>query len=128
MAIMSPTEKADSDSLYRYASSDRLLPTLGILLIELCFGETLESQNLRRQYSETVKSAPNASADLDAALDLAAALVWSQSVAGEAGPAYHDAVQWCLRAQSSGAKDQQWRQELFDNVVAPLRSCHQQLH
>ena len=119
-------EKADCILAYRYAASDRLLPTLGILLIELCFGTTLESQDLRREYSKTMQGGCTSSADLDAALDLAVALEWSQSVAGEAGEDYHDAVQWCLRHQGSGAKDHKWRQDLFANVEAPLQSCHEQ--
>ena len=111
---------------YRYASSDRLLQTLGILLIELCFGAALETHEMRRQYqSSTNQGAANA--DLAAALDLAVALEWSQSVGGEAGESYADAVQWCLRAQSLGPKDDKWREDLFANVVTPLQYCYEQL-
>ena len=81
---------------------------------------------MRRQFqSSTNHSAVNA--DLAAALDLAVALEWSQSVGGEAGDSYADAVQWCLRAPSVSTKDDKWREDLFANVVAPLQYCYEQL-
>ena len=47
---------------------------------------------------------------------------------GEAGELYADAVNWCLRGQMAGARDEKWHQELFANVVWPLQSCHEQFH
>ncbi len=116
-----------------YASGDRCLTTLGILLIELCFGTALEDHEKRRQYHSSVEQQtatpdPAAALDLAAVLDLAVAMEWSQSVGGEAGEAYADAVSWCLRVQVPGAKDDKWREELFANVVRPLQSCCEQLH
>ena len=128
MSIITSFHHSDTDVVYnhRYASSDRLLQTLGILLIELCFGAALENHRMRRQFqSSTNHSAVNA--DLAAALDLAVALEWSQSVGGEAGDSYADAVQWCLRAPSVSTKDDKWREDLFANVVAPLQYCYEQL-
>ena len=110
-----------------YAISDRCLPTLGILLIELCFGIPLEDHEMRRQYHPLGES-QTAAPDLAAALDLAVALEWSRSVGGEAGEAYADAVSWCLKGQFAGSRDDKWREELFVNVVRPLQSCHEQLH
>lgn len=116
-----------ADPASSYASSDRSLATLGILLIELCFGTALEDHEMRRQYHSSdgeQVAAPN----LAAALDLAVALEWSQSVHGEAGATYADAVNWCLRGQMAGSKDDKWREELFANVVRPLQSCHEQMY
>ena len=110
-----------------YASSDRSLPTLGILLIELCFGTALEDHEMRRQYNSS-GAQQNGTPDLAAVLDLAVALEWSRSVYGEAGETYADAVNWCLRGQMAGTNDDKWREELFANVVRPLQSCHEQLH
>ena len=110
-----------------YASSDRSLPTLGILLIELCFGTALEDHEMRRQFQSSVRQQDVAS-DLAATLDLAVALEWSRSVCGEAGETYADAVNWCLRGQRGGAKDDKWREELFANVVRPLQFCHEQMY
>lgn len=110
-----------------YASGDRSLPTLGILLIELCFGTALEDHEMRRQYQSSVGQ-QNVPPDLAATLDLAVALEWSRSVCGEAGETYAHAVNWCLRGQRAGAKDDKWREELFANVVRPLQSCHEQMY
>lgn len=110
-----------------YASSDRSLLTLGILLLELCFGSALEDHETRRRY-DSLGGPHTATPDLTATLDLAVALEWSRSVGGEAGESYADAVNWCLRGQVAGARDEKWRQELFTNVVRPLQSCHEQLH
>lgn len=109
-----------------YASSDRALATLGILLIELCFGTPLEDHEMRRQYDSS-REQQAASPDLEAALDLAVALEWAQFVRGEAGETYADAVNWCLRGRSVSARDGKWRQELFANVVRPLQFCYEQL-
>ena len=106
------------------ASRDRSLPTLGILLIELCFGSALEDQEMRRQcHSEG--GPQSETPEYAAAMDLAVALEWSESVAGEAGETYADAVNWCLRGRFAGTKDDKWREELFANVVRPLQSYHE---
>lgn len=110
-----------------YASTDRSLPTLGILLIELCFGTALEDHAIRQQcHSSSEQNTANP--DLDAALDLAVALEWSRSVSGEAGEGYADAVHWCLRGQLADLRNDKWREELFANVVTPLQDCYEQLH
>lgn len=82
---------AQPESSLQYASSDRLLPTLGILLVELCFGIALEDTEMRQQY-QNADLQTDATANLAAALDLAVAMEWARSVAGEAGDAYADAV------------------------------------
>lgn len=56
------------------------------------------------------------------------ALEWAGFVYGEAGETYADAVDWCLRGQFPGTKDDKWREELFENVVRPLQSCHEKMH
>ena len=118
---------AQSKSSLQSASSDRLLSTLGILLIELCFGIALEDTEMRQQYQNADVQTP-ATANLAAALDLAVAMEWARSVAGEAGDAYADAVHWCLKPHMAGAKDDRWREELFTNVVLPLQYCYEQMY
>ena len=114
-----------SNTTSSYASRDRLLPTLGILLIELCFGTALENYDLRR-HCQPVDTPGGTNPDLLAALDLGVALEWSRLVGGEAGERYSDAVQWCLKGQVPVAKDEKWREELYANVVMPLRFCYEQ--
>ena len=106
------------------ASKDHSLPTLGILLIELCFGSALEDQEMRRQCHSEDGQQPE-TPEYAAAMDLTVALEWSESVAGEAGERYADAVKWCLNERSKAVKDDKWREELFANVVRPLQSCHE---
>ena len=125
--IVHDVEQTNTHQGTAYVASDRLLQTLGILLIELCFGTALEDHEMRKQYSADNEGRAS-NPDLVAALDLAVALEWSRSVGGEAGDLYSDAVQWCLRGQVAGARDDKWREELFSNVVLPLRSCHDQLY
>ena len=106
---------------------DRSLLTLGILLIELCFGTALEDHELRRQFRSAGEQQA-ATPDSTAILDLAVAMEWSQSVCGEAGETYAEAVNWCLMGQVASARGAKWREELFANVVRPLQSCHEQLY
>lgn len=99
-------------------NSNRDLKALGILLIELCFGCTLENTEVRQKYPFLQDSG-------NFYLDQAAAIELCSHVADEAGPEYLAAVQWCLNWNSSkSASDTEWRTELYDNVVKPLRQCH----
>lgn len=97
------------------------------MLVELCFGTALENQEMRRQYHSS-RGSQTPTPDLAAALDLAVALKCSQSIGGDAGEAYADAVSWCLRGHLAVAHDDRWRERLFLNVVRQLQSCHEQLH
>jgi hypothetical protein len=98
---------------------DRSLPSLGIMLLELCFGTALEDHESRRKYP--LGATPNHF------LDMAAALEWSLRVVEEAGPEFADAILWCLHNMpGSGDADgklDKWREELFLKVVEPLKYC-----
>ena len=111
-----------------YASRNRSLTSLGILLLELCFGTALEDHDWSRSLQRRLAGQESVPSDQTATLNLAVALEWSQDAYGEAGETYADAVNWCLRGQNPGVKDDDWRQALFANVVRPLQSCHEQLH
>lgn len=105
---------------------DRSVPTLGIMLLELCFGIALEDHHIRQNYLSR-DGQPNA------ALDLAAAMEWCGRFANEeAGPEFADAIEWCLRNPTNArasvdVKDAGWREELYARVVEPLHYCHEQL-
>jgi len=52
----------------------------------------------------------------------------------EAGPEFADAINWCLRnptlrggGNRGGTDEQQWREDLQEQVVQPLRHCCQLL-
>jgi hypothetical protein len=83
--------------------------SLGIVLLELCFGKPIE------MYPVWLKLGS----------DLLAALEWLKDVTEEAGPDYADAVAWCLiggRTISTGRSDS-WRAVMSDRVVKPLGQC-----
>lgn len=82
--------------------------------MELCFNQTLEEHPLRQDYlTPKGQSSPQ--------LDSAMALEWSESLAGEAGSQYTDAVEWCLRKTSHG-RSENWKDEFLEKVVQPLQS------
>lgn len=90
--------------------------SLGILLLELCFGRRLEDQPQRQQF-------PSGPAEANQAFDLMAALQWSEGVGDEGGEDYASAVKWCF----TGAKmaNQSWRGDIIKNVVGPLEACQE---
>jgi hypothetical protein len=90
--------------------------SLGILLLELCFGRRLNDEPLRRKH-------PVGDGDVKQAFDLMAALKWSQSVSDEGGDDYASAVKWCFTG-ADNAK-QSWRRELIKNVIRPLEMCQE---
>ena len=102
------------------SNNDRSIITLGILLLELCFGATLESHPIRAKY-------PPVDGPQKAYIDLAAALEWNEQVNEEAGPEFANAINWCLKSNGSNTASDDLRFELYENVVKPLQECHQHL-
>jgi len=92
---------------------------LGVILLELCFGEPIEDHPFRKELG-----GEEANAEVTAAFDVMTALQWQKDVVGEAGPDYADAVEWCLRGFNMSASDASWRREMLLNVVAPLERCN----
>ena len=86
--------------------------TLGIVLLELCFGYTLESTKF---WKDITNGSP------DPVKERAAAWEWAGLVGQEAGGGYKQAVDWCLNKWNVREDDSTWRQEFQDNVVEPLR-------
>ncbi|KAL7823711.1 hypothetical protein V8C26DRAFT_433671 [Trichoderma gracile] len=104
---------ASAGKLSRFVALDRL----GIMLLELCFGRTLESQQCRMAFGAGKNDMEKASYDILAARD------WLCQVNAEAGPAYADAVSWCLIGNRC-TPEEKWRPEMLRKVIEPLRlSC-----
>ncbi|KAF2119217.1 hypothetical protein BDV96DRAFT_642255 [Lophiotrema nucula] len=97
-------------------ASDCNFYSLGILLLELCFGKRLEDYPLRRRH-------PAGEGDTKNAFDLMAALRWSAAVVDEGGGDYASAVKWCFTGSANSK--QQWRSEIIRNVIQPLEHCQQ---
>ncbi|USP81802.1 hypothetical protein yc1106_09076 [Curvularia clavata] len=93
--------------------------SLGIILLELCFGSRLED------YASYKKQPPAADRTTRNALNVMAALKWSRSVSGEGGEDYATAVKWCFTGVTDREKN--WRSEIVKNVVRPLESCMEHL-
>lgn len=93
------------------------LDHLGIILLELCFGKSLEEQPCR----QGLKAAENEREK--AAFDLGAARKWQCHVSEEAGPDYAAAVGWCLGGNRT-TPSARWRRHMLRTVIQPLkRSC-----
>lgn len=115
-------ETTDEKESKPSASLSRSLDQLGILLLELCFGDVLEEQPCRQQWrsgdSETERRA----------FDVMAARDWQEHVVEEAGIEYSEAVSWCLggnRTVPSGPG--RWREEMVRRVLQPLQRCRDYL-
>lgn len=90
--------------------------SLGILLLELCFGRRLEDHPFRKKH-------PVGTGEAKQAFDLMAALKWSQSVDDEGGDDYASAVKWCFTGANNAY--QSWRGEIIKNVIRPLEMCQE---
>ncbi|KAF6839610.1 hypothetical protein CPLU01_01747 [Colletotrichum plurivorum] len=102
------------------SSISQSLDHLGVVLLELCFGDVLENQPHRKNW----RAGDN---DMErAAFDLMAARDWQREVTAEAGPDYSEAVAWCLGGNRSAPPDR-WRQEMLRRVVRPLQRCRDYL-
>lgn len=113
----SESRPTDRDRMLQLCTS---LEMLGVVLLELCFGQLLEEQMYRPKYTGTEDR------DIKAALDLKAATLWYADVEEEAGFKYSTAVGWCLGGIRITPPDR-WRETMLDQVVNSLESCHRDL-
>jgi len=91
--------KLDEQASQRDQAYADALDQLGIILLELCFSETLEQQQFRKKWS-----AGNTDKE-KAGFDFLAAKEWHRLVNEEAGLDYADAVDWCLWGHRSTTPD-----------------------
>ncbi len=99
------------------------ITSLGIVLLELCFGRLIEQHPARIKFP-TVEDG-----QINGAFDLLAALEWLKEVNDEAGPEFADSIGWCLagcRTLSKGS-DGAWRRQMLEKVVEPLDRCYKYL-
>lgn len=109
---------------------DRTLKNLGIMLLELCFDRALEEYGPRMEHSRPESTSQAGIQTVDHHLDMVAALEWLEDLAGEGVPEFSEAVMWCLTTTvDDGTRRQagRWRDELFEKVILPLKSCHDDL-
>jgi len=102
------------------AAKDRSFSTLGIVLLELCFGIRLEEHRL---WQNPIYVAGRA----DPMIRQAIACEWADEVSEEAGGDYALAVNWTLKQAPAVLKDDKWRIDFAQNVVQPLQRCYESM-
>lgn len=93
------------------------LSSLGIMLLELCFGKAIEDHPLREQYFGP-NNQPNVFTDISTAKE------WHEDVLGELGDDVSDAIRRCLDcsfAPKPNLDDREFQDAVFDGVVLPLQ-------
>ncbi|WPH03870.1 Hypothetical protein R9X50_00675300 [Acrodontium crateriforme] len=100
---------------------DMSFATLGICLLELCFGMLLEEHHLWEQPCF-------AQGKNNPIIRQAVASEWLEEVAGEAGPEYAAALEWTLRSAPAVAgcgSSGKWRADFASMVIQPLQRCYE---
>jgi hypothetical protein len=95
--------------------------SLGIVLLELCFGKSIDQHPSRQDF-------PNGDEQVNSAFDLITALEWLNDVNEEAGVDYFEAVEWCLAGCRSLPNNGAWRKLMVKKVVEPLERCYDYLN
>ncbi|KAH8685345.1 hypothetical protein BGZ61DRAFT_58203 [Ilyonectria robusta] len=113
-------EGTTSESAKRGDNVTDSLDHLGILLLELCFGNVLEKQACRKSWPA------GGDAREKAVFDVMAARNWQCQVNEEAGPDYAEAVGWCLGGNRS-SQPERWRHDMLQKVIQPLQRCRDYL-
>ena len=121
-----PTNLPNIDSHLGVDNSDehlirsKPLLYLGIALIELAFGNTLEELCIERNIS--FSSQPPAKTDAMTVLSIATKLL--NDVSGESGPRYGDVVRRCLQCpydiRDTSLDNDEFQQAILETVVTPL--------
>ncbi|PMD45595.1 hypothetical protein L207DRAFT_578504 [Hyaloscypha variabilis F] len=94
-----------------YGPGDLVVESLGIALLELCFGKTLETFP---EYKDMGNVKPSHSFSRGFATDLL------PRAYKQLGSEFADAIAWCLAHRQLNLEDESWRNELFNNVIVPL--------
>ena len=95
--------------------------SLGIVLLELCFGTPIEWHPLCQQSGSLL---PSLSPGVLRGALLLVALEWLRDVTGEAGTEYAEAVAWCLvGSRTTPPSGDRWRGDMLERVVRPLELC-----
>jgi hypothetical protein len=99
------------------ADPKRSLFSLGVLLLELAFAQTLESQPFRKEF--LLNGEPNEFTNL------CTAKKWHEQVEPEFGDGIADAIRRCLDCAFGPVADfdnDQFSQAILDDVIYPLES------
>ncbi|KAF1992333.1 hypothetical protein K402DRAFT_416007 [Aulographum hederae CBS 113979] len=108
---------AFSKPLNRNTQMTKMHPfaSLGVLILELHYGSTLEENPVRQKYLMPDGS-PNPFMDFTAAIE------WSHTLEEEVGAEYKEAVDWCLRKGQVKPDDDSWKKEFAQTVIQALET------
>jgi hypothetical protein len=101
-------------------TNDDRFKSLGSLLLELCFGRSLDEHELWKQ-------AGFAAAKTNPMMRHFVASEWARDVEGEAGEQYASAVRFCMQQGPASLSDEKWRMDFAQAVVWPLQQCHESM-
>ena len=105
-------------------NSAKSIEALGIMLLELCFGEAIEDQPFRKKYLGA-DGQPNDMTDFCTAKQW-----WQDHALGEGGPEFHTAIRRCLfcafAPKSTSLEDDELCAALYSEVVEPLETTLRQ--
>lgn len=97
-------------------TSQEAMLRLAIVLLEICFCQTLESQVIRKSYM----GPDGRPSDLT---DAMTAHKWQEKVIGALGDGYASAVSWCIQSHfgKPDLDDPAFRESVYSYVVEPLQ-------
>ena len=105
-------------------NSAKSMEALGIMLLELCFGEAIEDQPFRKKYLGA-DGQPNDMTDFCTAKQW-----WQDHALGEGGPEFHTAIRRCLfcafAPKSTSLEDDELCAALYSEVIEPLETTLRQ--
>lgn len=105
-------------------ASPKSIQALGIMILELCFGQAIEDQPIRAKYLGP-DGEPNDMTDFCTAQNW-----WLNDALGEGGPELYEAIRRCLFCafgpRSTDLEDDDLRAAIYSEVVEPLESAVQQ--
>lgn len=99
---------------------DDSFKSLGVLLLELCFGKPLDQHEIWQQPGFAMAKA-------NPMMRHFVACEWLKHVEGEAGEQYAIAVRFCLHDAPATLKDDKWRNDFAQSVVWPLQQCYESM-
>jgi hypothetical protein len=101
-----------------HCPGDLVVESLGITLLELCFGKTLETFP---EYKEMGEVKPSHSFSHGFANRLL------PRAYNRMGSEFADTIDWCLMHRQISLEDDSWRNELFLNVIIPLYNVYRKI-
>ena len=110
-------KKQPEQSLFGHVIPNPLIYNLGIILIEICLGQTLQSFRMQEDPLDH-DGKPNILTDLSSAMRLI------EPVYSVAGTGYGDVVRRCIRSDFDSRRmdltDDSFRQNVYERIVEPL--------